>query len=364
MPRERVLAPCLLGLILAGIACGSWPAAASPGPTADLQAPLPRGDRLLSIDVNQASDGDYDSAFQLALQAGAQAVSLSLPWDALETAPGQYGPDPDYLTIANAYYPASDTPLVLTLAPIDTNQLRLPADLSHLAFDDPRLIDRFNRMLADSFSRLPETQLIVLAIGNEIDAYLGGDPGMCAAYEEFFAATSSYARSLRPGLQVGTKATSGGLLGSSRRCLEAINRHSDAILATYYPLKGDFSVRPPSSAYQDFAALASLASGKPVYLLEVGYPSSRILGSSDALQAEFVREVFRAWDAQAGQIRLVNFTWLHDISDEALAGFLDYYGLDSRRFAEFLGSLGLRSHDGRPKLAFLALEQEGAARGW
>jgi len=71
------------------------------------------------------------------------------------------------LAIANAYYPASDTSLAVTLAPIDTNQLRVPADLAGLAFDDPRMIERFNRALEQALSRVPDTQVSVLAIGNE-----------------------------------------------------------------------------------------------------------------------------------------------------------------------------------------------------
>ncbi len=35
-----------------------------------------------------------------------------------------------------------------------------------------------------------------------------------------------------------------------------------------------------------------------------------------------------------------------------------------RGFAEYLGTLGLRSHDGRDKQAFEALRRESSARGW
>ena len=357
--HQRALSIAFLGILSGTTACGAEVAPVQPA-----SAAVPRGDRTLSIDVNEAADGDYDPAFRLGREVGAQAVSLSIPWDTFEVAPGVFSPEPDFLAIANAYYPASDTSLAITLAPIDTNQLRVPADLAGLAFDDPRMIERFNRALEQALSRVPDTQVSVLAIGNEVDVYLQQDAGRCAAYAVFFAAASDHARSLRPGLRVGTKATSSGLLGESRACLEAINRHSDVILATYYPLRSDFSVRPPSSPAQDFAALVEAAGSKPVYLLEVGYPSSELLGSSEAQQAEFVRQVFTAWDAQAQAIPYLCFTWMHDISDDALRDYQDYYGLDAPPFAAFLATLGLRTRDGQDKPAFRALAEEASARGW
>jgi len=353
----------LLALGLGAIACTASPAA-DPSESAPSTTPAPRGNRILAIDVNEPADGDYDAAFRLAREAGAQAVSLSIPWDSFEVAPGQFSPDPDFLSIANLYYPGYGASLALTLAPIDTNRLRVPQDLTALRFDDPRVIERFNRALEQALARLPDTELSILAIGNEIDVYLQADPERCAAYASFFAATAAHARSLRPGLKVGTKATASGLLGEGRECLEAVNRQSDAILATYYPLRPDFSVRSPSSPAADFAELADLAASKPIYLLEVGYPSSEHLGSSEALQAEFVQQVFRAWDAQASAIPYLCFTWLHDISDDTRDGYLGYYGLRSAKFAAFLGSLGLRTHSGQDKPAFLALAQEATARGW
>ncbi len=364
MHPSRAFGLCFASLILTSVACGSSNAPAPPPSSGTTEPPLGRGGRILAIDVNEASDGDYDSAFRLARQVGAQAVSLSLPWDSIETAPGEFHPEPDYLAIANLYYPANATPLALMIGPIDTNIRRVPSDLTQHAFDGPRLVERFNQLLAYAFAKLPETDLTVLAIGNEVDVYLGDDSPSCAAYERFFEATSAFARSLRPGLLVGAKATTSGLLGSSRKCMQRINQHSDVILATYYPLRADGSVHDPSVVSEDFSALASLASPKPVYLLEVGYPSSVRLGSSDEQQARFIREVFRAWDAHAEQIPLVTFTWLHDLSVERVDGYLDYYGLRTRNFAAFLGTLGLRSPDGRDKPAFVALRQEASARGW
>jgi hypothetical protein len=60
----------------------------------------------------------------------------------------------------------------------------------------------------------------------------------------------------------------------------------------------------------------------------------------------------------------MEFCWLHDISAETVAGFEGFYELSHPKFAAFLGSIGLRTHDGKDKAAWPALKVEAAARGW
>ena len=116
--------------------------------------------------------------------------------------------------------------------------------------------------------------------------------------------------------------------------------------------------------HDDIGAVAQLYDGKPVYFLEIGYPSSRYLGSSEKRQAEFVKEVFKAWDQHKAQVRAMNFIWLHDISTAEINTYKQYYGVNARGFGEYLGTLGLRTHNGEDKQAFKTLQQEAAVRGW
>jgi hypothetical protein len=104
--------------------------------------------------------------------------------------------------------------------------------------------------------------------------------------------------------------------------------------------------------------------GEPLYLLEAGYPSSDVLGSSQSKQADFIREMFETWDTHRSQLKLVNFIWLHDISPAQVKSYTKYYGLSSKGFAEYLGTLGFRGHDGEDKQAFKALREAAKARGW
>jgi len=64
---------------------------------------VPKGDRLLAIDITEAEEGGFDEAFQQALGAGMEVAGLPLQWDELESAPGQFA-NP-LLEIADLFYP-------------------------------------------------------------------------------------------------------------------------------------------------------------------------------------------------------------------------------------------------------------------
>jgi hypothetical protein len=365
--RQTVPGLILLSLLFFIMACGSSVEDVEIGETASQIQPrrvVPRGERMLSIDINEASSGNYDQAFSIALEVGSESVSLSLPWDLIETSPGEFQPDPNFLAIANLYYPANAIPLSLMIGPIDTNNIRVPADLTNIHFDDPVMIERFQMMLDYAFNQIPDTDLTILAIGNEIDAILLADPSACRAYETFFQQTAAYARARRPNLQVGTKVMLDGLLQDPFGCLQAINQHSDVILTTYYPLASDFTVLDPAIVHEKFDQITARYTDKPIFFMELGYPSSDQLNSAEEKQAEFIQETFQAWDTHADQIGLISFTWMHDISDAAVNDYIEYYGVDSRNFAEFLGTLGLRTFNGEDKPAFETLREEASVRGW
>ena len=92
----------------------------------DARPPAAKGDRLLGLGINEGSIG-FEKALSAARDAGLQFVDLPSQWDDIETKPGEF--TNQWLDIANAYYPAIGIRLVISLNPIDTNKLRLPADL-------------------------------------------------------------------------------------------------------------------------------------------------------------------------------------------------------------------------------------------
>lgn len=330
--------------------------------------PVPKGNRELGLHVGEAQDRDYSGAFARAEGAGMQAVSLSFDWSGLETGPGAY--KNDFPRIANAFYPARKTKVHLVLRPINTNRREFPADLKDRALDDPQVIERFCRLLDNLFAQMKDVELASLAIGNEVDAYLGSDEAQWKRFTTFFEKAAGYARTKRPGVPVGVVTQFGGLAsaaGVKRAATLNEQGRSDVVMVTYYPLKGDFTVREPSVVQDDFARIVrAFPGGKPIQIVEAGYPSSAHCNSSEEKQAAFVESVFAAWDRHRDRIHAVYFSWLTDLPQSAVDGFAAYYGVKSKAFGEFLRTLGLRTHpgSGTDKPAFGALKREAKARGW
>ena len=350
MDRRTLL---LAGPAAALAACGGSSSAPSPAPP-----PVARGNRQLGLVVNDGGIG-FAAAFAEARSAGIQFVTLPQPWDDIERSPGVFSNT--YLDAANAFYPPNNTRVVLEFNPIDTNVVRLPADLRGRAYDDPTVISRYAAAFDYVLSRLPNISLSGVVIGNEIDATLGSNAALWAQYARFFQAAAAHVRMRRPGVAVGTKAQFDSI-GSAN--LATVNASADAWMLTYYPMLGNFQVRNPGMVPQDVGAMVQAAQGKPIFLLEAGYPSATLNGSSPDLQAQFVRQLFAAWDSYPTQLPLVNFLWMHDISTAELNALLAYYGTTAPAFAAFLGSLGLRSFNGVNKPGFDALRAEARARGW
>ncbi|MFW5691157.1 MAG: hypothetical protein ACOCXZ_01540 [Chloroflexota bacterium] len=319
------------------------------------------GDRILAIDVSEAEGEEFHDAFLLACEIGLESIGLSLDWTDIETAPGEY--DGSILEIANLYYPLMGMPVDFTIRPLHTNTLRVPDDLAGLPLDDPQMVERFLALLDFIFSMTPAVTYNSFIIGSEFDVYLGTDADLWAQYTALAVAGRDYVKAHDESIPVAFEMIYGGLLGDAAEAAAALNAYADVIGVSYYPLDG-FAVEPPDAVHETFDRVIAAYPDKPIYFYQFGYPSSDENASSEAMQAEFIRQTFEAWDRTAEHIIMIDFTWLTEMSDETVAYFEDYYSFSAPGFAAFLGSLGLRHRDGTPKLALDALRAEAAARGW
>lgn len=285
---------------------------------------------------------EYLRALRQQIRLGLDAGNLSLKWDEFEAQGGK--PLEDGLGVARV----AGQRLVLTIATIDTVRRRLPKDVEGLAWDDPRLVERFEAFLGKVLARA-KPHVSWLSLGNEVDPYLASHPDEVEPYLRFLARARQVVRRLAPGTAVGVTV----ICRDSQKGPDLARRLQagmDVTIATYYPLDG---FRPTvGSVDQDFAFLLRLAGDRPLVLQEVGCPSSPLVGSSEDLQAGFVRSVFEQLALHGGRIPAAVFFAQTDFPSSLLGVLEGYYGIRDERFRAFLGSLGFLDAKGRPKKAW------------
>lgn len=350
--------PILLLACLAFLACSGGSFAAE---ALSKASKIDKGDRIFSFQVWEAEGEDYVDAFLQAQAMGMQSTMIHVNWNGVESAPGVY--DGEILDILNVFFPYHQMPIALAVCPIDTDIRTVPADLQDTAFDDPAFIQRFKDMLDFLFTKIPDVELVSLSIGNEVDVHLGTDAERWRQYTAFCGEVADYARSKRSGLRVGVKTTFYGLTRDALPQVLALNDLNDVILVTYYPLDG-LLVRSPRSPRKDFDALVALYPDRPIQILELGYPSSKLNKSSERKQAAFINNTFRAWDEHKEQVEVVSFFMQTDWSEEVLDDLEDRYNIHVPEFRAFLGTLGLRHADGTEKPGMRVLRRQVERRGW
>jgi hypothetical protein len=308
-------------------------------------SPTPRG----GMPTNPSLIGE---AVSTARHADVNADQMSNNWIDLETAPGKYSmADPAggfrYLGGRLGWT------IEYTIGVVDTTVKQTPADLKSVAFDDPKMISRFHG-LVDALKPVVNSHVSYIAVGNEVDIFLAQHPAEWDAYKKFLDDAIRYIHSKLPGVKVGTATTFDGAVGTQSDRVRRLISNCDVAIITYYPLGKDFKVRPPDSPLNDFPRMAAFAAGKPIVLQEAGYPSSAKLGSSPRNQAEFVDNVFTAWNQNAKAIPFLSYVMLHDLNREFCDSRPAYYGLPDPEghFAAYFCTLGLRTEKGVVKPAW------------
>ena len=358
----------ITALLCAGIACdGSGDG--SPASKVELLKPvdvLEKGDRMLEIHITDPEDGNYDESIKRIQDLGTESVSLSIFWDEIEVSPGVYNPDPNWLEIANLYYPPQDLNVSLVISVLDTTEVRLPKDLQGKSMADPETIQRFIDLLGQIQTQIPDLELTSVAIGNEIDGVLGSDQNAWSEFQTFFEAVAPEARELWPGVPIGTKIQFSGLTGPMKDAAKKVNASADIIMATYYPLNADFSMQKPDVVLDDFQRITDIYPGREIHFNEIGYSTSETIHSSPKKQADFIHYMFQAWDENSDQIKMISYSWLTDLPISSVRELESYYGLSDPGFAEFLRTLGLRTFpgSGEDKIGYEAFKLEARARGW
>jgi hypothetical protein len=361
----RSLCAFLIGAALAGCSGGGGGTQALPPP---VQKP-----GVLSISAfprfNPAPTTTQETidrlmeAFDLVYGAGARGQFTSFRWSGLEPTQGNYDAQ-QFSDLNAAITNAQINGMVeyVGIQVINTTSRELPAELQATAFDDPAVKAQFHALLDRVLTPANRGRIAYLSIGNEVDAYLRAHPTEWPKYKAFYEDALQYAHTLDPNVKVGVTAIADGALMLSPSQLADLNAQSDVIILTYYPIQsisGVTTVRDPSVVANDFVGMLNFAGAKALLMQEVGYPAAVENMSSEALQAQFVSNVFTAWKAAGGKIPFPNFFLLHDFTQQMCEDFATYYGAPTNTsFKAYLCSIGLRKDDGTPRAAWSTLQSE------
>lgn len=336
----------------------------------------PKGDRTLAWQIDLAENNNYDSAFAYGYNACMESVHLFTKWTDIESDTGVYNASHinGFLDVVNIYYPAWNVEVELQIAPTNTGLKEVPSELMNLPFNHPSVINRFKILLDTVFAHIPNVTLSALNIGNESDINFGTDVNQYNEFKAFLDSVSSHAKALYfnlhgTELNVGTTFTHHGLIDNATSNLcKSVNDSLDIVSVTYYPLNGDFTMKPPSFVSTDFGTLVSEYpdTTQPIYFVECGYASSPLCNSSETLQADFWTEVFDAWDNHEANIKHITVFKSTDWSSAIVNQLGQYYGIQDTIFKEYLRTLGVRTWqgDGTNKEAYERIKCELDARNW
>lgn len=297
---------------------------------------------MLSVDANPRTSSDYrrksrQQAIVLLKSTNATHFHFNTPWSKVEAQPGVF----DFSEVSSAMAGSKPLPVAFTLKIIDAGARQMPESYKALAWDSPEMIQRVIRII-EELAPLMGNRPRWYAVGNEIGSYFAQRPNEIAAYARLLERIKPVIRALHPAASF-TTVLEFSTVPQLRTLYAPVIATLDHIGLTYYPLNGDFSVRPPSDFLNDLQRALNAASPLPIAFQEIGYPSSTLLGSSPARQAEFMRVAFEAIEA-AGTRQVLGATYLFqaDLPQWIVNDLVSAYGLGHENFRAFLTTLGLR----------------------
>ncbi len=331
-----------------------------------------KGDRLLGIDfLNSTEDGTFEGDFEKARGFGIDFTGLHLLWGQIETSPENYTDPGNALSAFNEFCNNENIKFSLMIRPIDLTGKTVPDDLDNVRFNTQLMKSRFKSLIDFVFTKIDYQLLTSLQIGNEIDQYDTSNehPDFWSDYGNFLFDIRSYIGLEYPGLKLSFTVTLLGVTTGEHKdsgVFEALSEVTDVVGVTYYPINNDFTVMDPDVVDVHFAAITSKFVGKIIYFGEVGYQTGNKCNSSERKQAQFICNVFHAWDAYKDNIKLISFVRMNDISQPQAEEMAGPYGIGDEKFIEYLRTLGLHTYNGSgtDKEGFSVLKEHANLRGW
>ena len=316
--------------------------------------PVDKGSRRFGMDI---LNGTYSSNLSQLQNLGGSFNTFPVEWTALEPTPNNLVDPGNALASFNSIANSTGVKLSLVIRPVDTTGKTVPSDLVNTRFNDSAMINRFIAVIDFVLTRVGQTNLVNIMVGNEINDYHPGtDTNFWADYGAFLYQLRLHVNSQYPGLKLGfvgtlygftdaTKLTPDGL--NAQTVLTSIANAVEVVGVTYYPINPDFSVKSVSVVSTDIQNLVNIIpSSASIHIQEAGYPTSATNNSSENLQSQFFCELLHAWDTHATRISQLAVLRMNDITRAEAVTMASNYGSSSEAFIEYLRSLGVFQKQG------------------
>ncbi len=318
------------------------------GPSAGTAIPRLR----IGVDANPKAttsyrSDDYVASIELMKTTGANDFHYAKVWSEIEPRAGIY----DTSDVAFKTSQSAPLPIAFNLRVLDAGNRNMPPEYVGLAWDSAEMIAHV-AAVADTIAPVLGGRVWSYAVGNEIDLYFSKHPAEVAAYARMLASIKARVRAHHPGA-----AFTACFQFAAARQLSSLYAPIvdvlDQVTFTYYPINADFSVRPETDFPSDLQTMIAAAAPRRIFLQEIGYPTSALLGSSEERQRAFVRLAFDTLRT-VGTTRVAGATYLFqaDLPQWLVDQIVVAYGNDTTRFREFLTTLGLRDDQDRAKPAW------------
>jgi hypothetical protein len=308
-------------------------------------AVTPKGSRILAVDLSAHADPSNPPSNEQSFTAfagdaamqGAQAGSVHLNWNQIESAPGVFGGQGamDWQNDLTAYAGAN-MKIMLVIGTLDTCQRDVPSDLASTRWNDPVMELRFQYLLTWLYYtavNAGQTNLVIsISIGSEVDTLLQTGTTSIDNYTEytaFFNAARTYLKTSTTWntIPIGVSTAFASLTSSTpaiKSAIATMNTNADEVFYTYYPINSNLSVKDPyadpvADTYQAILAYP----GRTLDIVEAGYPTASVLGSNDAKQQVFVTTMFNLSDFYYPAIHIMMFLRQ---TDSSTAGVLSILG--------------------------------------
>ena len=244
------------------------------------------------------SEGEYTLAARRVVLAGADNLSYSIAWNAFETSQGIY----NTTTLGWLAAARSTAKLQVTIAVLDyVGNKNLPTYLVGNALDASAVTTAMRGVIDRLYTLLGAEGLDILALGNEVEAYLATHASEITPFANLIADAKTYATAKAGWSNVKVTASfKHSVRASVPTTYNAIRTACSYPAFTYYPINGDYTVQYTNAAtigasmFTDLLALPTAVGGTVILEQIFVIPGMGLLLLEAVAGPELVGEAYAA----------------------------------------------------------------------